>query len=82
MSLSVLSHQALKELARHCNVLLEDLVAQRIAHFEHRTLMLIGLESEESAADLLANVLVKRVRAVFTDQLIEYIFVLINLELG
>ena len=44
--------------------------------------MLIGLESEESATDLLADILIERVRAVFSDQLVEYIFVLINLELG
>ena len=44
--------------------------------------MLIGLESEESTTDLLANILVERVSAVFPDQLMEYVFVLINLELG
>ena len=44
--------------------------------------MLIGLESEESATDLLADILIERVRAVFLDQLMEYIFVLIDLELG
>ena len=44
--------------------------------------MLIWLESEKSATNLLANILVERVRAVFTDQLMEYVFVLINLELG
>ena len=44
--------------------------------------MLIGLESEESTTDLLANILVERVRTVFPDQLMEYVFVLINLELG
>ena len=44
--------------------------------------MLVRLESEESTTDLLANILVERVRAVFPDQLMEYVFVLINLELG
>ena len=44
--------------------------------------MLIGLESEESATDLLADILIERVRAVFPDQLMEYVFVLIDLELG
>ena len=44
--------------------------------------MLIGLESEESTTDLLTNILVERVRTVFPDQLMEYVFVLINLELG
>ena len=82
LRLSVLSDHTIEKMARYLNLLVQDLALESIAHAQHCTLVFICFEFEQSCGDFLSHPLIKRELTLFLTQLIENLFVLLELHLG